>query len=195
MSTPGRDSVQNAWSAFGDFVGTWLPTAQNTLINQRTRAGQLRATAPPAPPPAPTPTPSPTPTPTSPPSGGGGLTGNRAIGQAMAAKEGWGSGVQWRALDELWTRESGWNNLIRNPTSGAFGIAQALGHGLAHTAARVRVQYPDGTSAVVTVNEYPSLYANQGKAQTQILWGLRYIKERYGDPVTAWAHEQRYSWY
>jgi hypothetical protein len=32
-------------------------------------------------------------------------------------------------------------------------------------------------------------------ATTQIKWGLRYIKERYGSPEAAWAHEEADGWY
>jgi hypothetical protein len=32
-------------------------------------------------------------------------------------------------------------------------------------------------------------------ARTQIRWGLRYIKNRYGKPRRAWAHEVAYGWY
>src|SRR5262249_39904897 len=40
---------------------------------------------------------------------------NRANGQLQAAAHGW-IGEQWTALDKLWTRESGWNNLVTNPS-------------------------------------------------------------------------------
>jgi hypothetical protein len=32
-------------------------------------------------------------------------------------------------------------------------------------------------------------------ATTQIRWGLRYIKSRYGRPRAAWNHSQAYGWY
>jgi hypothetical protein len=35
----------------------------------------------------------------------------------------------------------------------------------------------------------------QNSARTQIRWGLRYIKSRYGKPRHAWAHECAYGWY
>ena len=38
---------------------------------------------------------------------------------------GWGDD-QWFALEQLWTRESGWNHLAVNPSSGATGIPQSL---------------------------------------------------------------------
>ena len=47
----------------------------------------------------------------------------------LLSKYGWGLD-QMAALNTLWgTDESGWNSRARNPDSGAYGIAQALGHG------------------------------------------------------------------
>ncbi len=64
-------------------------------------------------------------------------SGNAALGQHLAAAYGWGNGAPWRCLDTLWTRESGWSATAENPRSGAYGIAQALGHGPTS-------QYPPG---------------------------------------------------
>lgn len=104
----------------------------------------------------------------------------------LLKKFGWAAS-EFTALDKLWgTYESGWNPHARNPTSGAFGIAQALNHGTSCSAA------PDGT------NEYGPEYgltcaeaqrANAGSARWQIEWGLGYIQSRYGSPSRALAHE------
>jgi hypothetical protein len=127
---------------------------------------------------------------------GGAPSGNAALGAALAAAWGWGGGSQWTCLYGLWERESGWQNDIANPQSGAFGIAQALGHGISGTAAVITVRYPDGSAASgVTVNEYPSRAANSGDARAQINWGLGYIQGTYGTPCGAWAHEEADSWY
>ena len=109
----------------------------------------------------------------------------------LLAKFGWGA-TQMPALISLWTRESGWSATARNPSSGAFGIAQALGHGTSCSAA------PDGT------NEYGPEYgltcaeaqqANAGSVRWQIEWGLGYIASRYGSPAKALAHENANNWY
>ena len=92
------------------------------------------------------------------------------LGRNMAADQGW-TGSQWKALDNLWNKESGWNPMARNPSSGAFGIPQAL------PASKLG---PAGMA---------------GDAAAQIAWGLRYIGQRYGSPAAAWAHSQRYNWY
>jgi hypothetical protein len=113
--------------------------------------------------------------------GGGGTPSlNRALGLKILGAMGWGG--YWSSLQKLWTRESNWNNLAMNPHSHAFGIAQALGHGVAGSAGKYG-------------NQYPSRAANDGDASAQINWGLGYIRSRYGNPANAWAHETSIGWY
>lgn len=94
---------------------------------------------------------------------------NQRLGRSLMARF-FGS-EQWPALKELWTRESGWNNMARNPSSGAFGIPQAL---------------PPGKMGAAAVG---------GDARAQILWGLRYIKDRYGSPSAALSFHDAHNWY
>jgi hypothetical protein len=94
----------------------------------------------------------------------------------------WLVGKQWDDLVSLWNQESGWDNLAMNKSSGAFGIPQALGHGLSNTAGKYG-------------NQYPSRAANDGVATAQIAWGIGYIAERYHNPSAAWAHEVANNWY
>ncbi|HSR25469.1 MAG TPA: hypothetical protein VLW53_18080, partial [Candidatus Eisenbacteria bacterium] len=50
----------------------------------------------------------------------------RSIARQLASsKYGWGAS-QFSCLDSLWGRESGWNVHAQNPSSGAYGIPQAL---------------------------------------------------------------------
>ena len=120
---------------------------------------------------------------------------NSAIINQLAKTFGWGSGAQWNALTTLIAHESGGNPLARNSSSGALGIAQALGHGT-------------GCSAGTLGNEYGPQYglncaqakaANSGNAVQQIRWMLGYIKARYGTPANAWAqyynHPGGVGWY
>ena len=109
----------------------------------------------------------------------------------LLVKFGWAV-TEMVPLVKLWDRESGWSATARNPSSGAFGIAQALGHGTSCSAA------PDGT------NEYGPQYgltcaeaqqANAGSVRWQIEWGFGYIKTRYGSPTLALAHENANNWY
>jgi hypothetical protein len=109
-------------------------------------------------------------------SGGGGtttgLSGNKAIVNKVAALYGWGSGAQWQDLVNVINRESGFNNTAQNPTSTAYGIFQFL----------------DSTWATVGARKTSS-------AQGQAIAGMKYIKQRYGSPAGAWAHEQKFGWY
>ena len=80
---------------------------------------------------------------------------------------------QFRYLDPLWARESSWNVHAENVYSGAYGIPQAV----------------PGSKMASAGRHWRS------SARTQILWGLRYIKARYGSPAAAWAHELATGWY
>lgn len=105
--------------------------------------------------------------------GGADARRNMEIARGLAQRFGWASGAQWAALVELWRRESGWSATARNPQSGAYGIPQALP---------------------------PSKMASAGpdwrtNPATQILWGLRYIQERYGSPVAALRWHDQHGWY
>jgi cell wall-associated NlpC family hydrolase len=104
---------------------------------------------------------------------GGDASANQNIGKLLAGKYGWSSGTQWSDLVQLWTRESNWSVTATNPNSGAYGIPQAL---------------PGDKMAADGANWRTS-------AQTQIKWGLNYIKTTYGSPSAAWAHEQASGWY
>jgi len=91
----------------------------------------------------------------------------------MHRRFGWWPRHQFRFLNRLFDRESGWNVYATNPYSGAYGIPQAVpGSKMASAGPRWRTS-----------------------ARTQIRWGMRYIKHRYGTPRRAWGHELAYGWY
>jgi hypothetical protein len=102
-----------------------------------------------------------------------GIKGVRNLARAIAADEyGWGD-TQFAALDKLWQKESGWDYKAYNTSSGATGIPQALpGNKMASEGADWKTN-----------------------PETQIRWGLKYIKDRYGSPVAAWNHSVEYNWY
>ncbi len=105
-----------------------------------------------------------------------GVVVDRAAAKSYAASVlsayGWG-GEQFRCLDLLWTRESGWRADAYNASSGAYGIPQSLpGSKMAAAGADWRTN-----------------------AATQINWGLSYISGRYGSPCAAWAHSEAVNWY
>lgn len=102
---------------------------------------------------------------------------NQAIAKMLAASYGWSTGQEWNDLVSLWDRESGWSNTADNPSSGAYGIAQAL----------PASKYPKA-------GQPPSM-GGSSNSTAQISWGLSYIKGRYGSPSAAWAHEQSAGWY
>lgn len=97
---------------------------------------------------------------------------NRALGYQLMLDFGFDEG-QWQYLDALWHRESGWNHLAENPSSGAYGIPQSL----------------PGTKMAVVGDDWRT------NPETQIRWGLAYIAARYGNPEGAWAHSQKTGWY
>jgi hypothetical protein len=90
----------------------------------------------------------------------------------MLSQFGWSSS-QFSCLEPLWEEESGWDVTADNASSGAYGIPQAL---------------PGSKMASAGSNWETSAY-------TQIKWGLGYIKDSYGSPCGAWAHEEADGWY
>jgi hypothetical protein len=137
------------------------------------------ASAPPSPvAPAAAPSPSPTrpaPKPSTKPAvpvGCGQYSGNQLIACQLLPSFGFTTG-EMSALVPMWSRESGWSTSAQNPSSGAYGIPQALpGDKMATVAADWRTN-----------------------PATQIKWGLGYIKDRYGTPSAAWAFWQKNGWY
>lgn len=96
----------------------------------------------------------------------------RSIGRALLSDFGWSSD-QFGCLDSLWTKESGWDVHADNPSSSAYGIAQAL----------------PGSKMSSVGSDWAT------NPVTQITWGLGYIQDRYGSPCSAWGHSQSYNWY
>jgi hypothetical protein len=94
------------------------------------------------------------------------------IAMAMLPGYGW-SPSEFGCLKSLWEQESGWNPYAANPSSGAYGIPQAL------PGSKMATAGPDW----------------QSNPATQITWGLGYIRSTYGSPCGAWAHESAAGWY
>ena len=97
---------------------------------------------------------------------------NVAIGQSMAAANGW-VGAEWQCLYSPWQKESNWNHLAENVSSGAYGIPQSL---------------PGNKMSAVA----PDWSSNPA---TQITWGIGYITGRYTTPCGAWDHSVANGWY
>jgi len=171
--------------AYAGYKGISIPTAVQTIV-QGKNPSALPQTGPiTGPAPADT--------------GSGGGTPGQVTGggsaqqilQQTAAQFGWGTGDQWQALQQIETHEAGFNPKAKNPSSGALGLAQALGHGQAGTAGTLGNQY--GAQYGLSVGQAKA--ANSGDAAPQALWMCGYIKSRYGDPVKAWAFWQAHHWY
>lgn len=96
----------------------------------------------------------------------------KQVAQAMLGQFGW-SDSQYGCLVPLWGKESGWSTSAENPSSGAYGIPQAL------PGSKMASAGPDW----------------QSNAATQIKWGLQYIQSTYGSPCGAWEHEVSDGWY
>jgi hypothetical protein len=93
---------------------------------------------------------------------------NQAIAKRLLPQFGLNP-AEFPDLVALWNQESGWSATATNSSSGAAGIAQ-------------------------NIRGYSSGY-QYGNALQQIIWGLAYIKKRYGSIAAAWQHEQQYNWY
>ncbi|WFR85352.1 lytic transglycosylase domain-containing protein [Arthrobacter sp. Y-9] len=122
-----------------------------------------------------TPDPTPQPPVVVPPDTGGAVNdpaGAQSYAAGRLGSYGWGQD-QFQCLQLLWTQESSWLTTATNASSGAYGIAQALPAG----------KYASAGSDWLT------------NYRTQIEWGLGYIRDRYGSPCGAWAHEVSNNWY
>lgn len=96
----------------------------------------------------------------------------KAIAWGLLQARGWGE-TEYDCLVALWTRESGWNHLAENRSSGAYGIPQAL----------------PGWKMASFGDDWRT------NPETQIRWGLAYIEGRYGTPCGAWAAFLSKGWY
>lgn len=105
-------------------------------------------------------------------SSGGSFASDVAPGTGPAADQvkqvfsewGWGEGDQWAATDWIVGKESSWNPMAVNPSSGAFGLFQ-----FNPSSGTLQEYLPDR-------NPNPAVQAEAGR---------RYIRDRYGDPVGA----------
>ncbi|MFJ6622769.1 transglycosylase SLT domain-containing protein [Kitasatospora sp. NPDC091335] len=80
---------------------------------------------------------------------------------------------QLQCFSNIVFRESSWNPLAVNASSGAYGLVQALpGSKMASAGADWRTN-----------------------PATQIKWGLDYMNTRYGSPCAAWSFWQNHHWY
>lgn len=91
---------------------------------------------------------------------------------SLFTQYGW-SNNDFQCLVKLWEKESKWNPNAKNKSSGAYGIPQAL----------------PGSKMASEGMDWQTNY------KTQIRWGLKYIKQRYGTPTAAWNSFLKKGWY
>nr|WP_224284616.1 transglycosylase SLT domain-containing protein [Streptomyces sp. LS1784] len=80
---------------------------------------------------------------------------------------------QLASFSQIISHESGWNVTATNPSSGSYGLGQAL------PASKM-------ASAGADWKTNPT---------TQIKWALDYMNTRYGSPNAAWNFWQSHHWY
>ncbi|NBM17313.1 transglycosylase SLT domain-containing protein [Streptomyces sp. GC420] len=80
---------------------------------------------------------------------------------------------QFQCFSNIVNHESTWNYRAVNPSSGAYGLVQAL----------------PGSKMATAGADW------QTNPATQIKWGLNYMNDRYGSPCGAWSFWQANNWY
>jgi len=92
--------------------------------------------------------------------------------QILKNKFGYGSN-QYDCFNNIIMRESMWKINATNASSGAYGIPQAL----------------PGSKMATIASDWRTNPA------TQIIWGIEYMKDRYGSPCGAWGFKSSHGWY
>jgi Transglycosylase SLT domain len=92
--------------------------------------------------------------------------------QILKNKFGFGSS-QFSCFNNIIMRESMWKVNATNPSSGAYGIPQAL----------------PGSKMASEGSDWRTNPA------TQIIWAIKYMKDRYGSPCSAWSFKRANGWY
>lgn len=92
--------------------------------------------------------------------------------QKTASSMGWND-QEVQAWQQVIARESGGNMTAQNPHSNAYGIAQFI----------------NGPG------EYATYGGDVNTLSGQVTAMANYIRQRYGTPSNAWAHEQAVGWY
>jgi len=92
--------------------------------------------------------------------------------QILKNKFGYGSS-QFDCFNNIIMRESKWDINATNPSSGAYGIPQAL----------------PGSKMASEGSDWRTNPA------TQIIWGIKYMKDRYGSTCAAWSFKSSHGWY
>ncbi|GGN29933.1 NlpC/P60 family protein [Streptomyces fuscichromogenes] len=82
-------------------------------------------------------------------------------------------GSEYECVANIIARESGWKTTATNPSSGAYGLGQAL----------------PGSKMADSGSDW------RANPLTQLRWMRSYVNARYGGACTAWAFWQTHRWY
>lgn len=96
-----------------------------------------------------------------------------SVGEVQAMARQMIPGDQFQCFSNIVDHESTWNYKAQNPSSGAYGLVQAL----------------PGSKMASAGADW------QTNPATQIKWGLNYMNDRYGSPCGAWSFWQANNWY
>ncbi|MEU3945188.1 transglycosylase SLT domain-containing protein [Streptomyces sp. NPDC029526] len=96
-----------------------------------------------------------------------------ATSAQATAKKMIGNSAQYQCFSKIVQHESNWDVKATNASSGAYGLVQAL------PASKMASAGSDWRT----------------NPETQIEWGLDYMKDRYGSPCGAWNFWQSNGWY
>ncbi|WLQ40956.1 transglycosylase SLT domain-containing protein [Streptomyces laculatispora] len=99
--------------------------------------------------------------------------GSYSVAEVQAMARQMIPGDQFQCFSNIVNHESTWNYRASNPSSGAYGLVQAL----------------PGSKMASAGADW------QTNPATQIKWGLNYMDSRYGSPCGAWSFWQANSWY
>lgn len=112
----------------------------------------------------------------------GNVAAYKAFAMTLMVAHGWGLGQQWTDFQWVVEHESNWDDHSTNSSSGAFGIAQALGHGTANTRGSITNEYGNYGTSDATCRS-----ANSGNGFAQLIWMANYIAQVYGSPTNTRA--------
>lgn len=102
-----------------------------------------------------------------------GVTDPKEIARQILKNKFGYSSSQFDCFNNIIMRESKWDINATNPSSGAYGIPQAL----------------PGSKMASEGSDWRTNPA------TQIIWGIKYMKGRYGSPCSAWSFKSANGWY
>ena len=102
-----------------------------------------------------------------------GVTDPKEIARQILQNKFGYSSNQFDCFNNIIMRESMWRVNATNPSSGAYGIPQAL----------------PGSKMASEGGDWRTNPA------TQIIWGIKYMKDRYGSPCGAWGFKSSNGWY